>query len=87
MKKQWNAEVEGEQYTVEIELSLFLGKLTVTVNGESFPLAPKFLTCLFGRKERFMLGDKLALLVIKPFMRADIVVGGKYVGSGEDYTG
>lgn len=87
MKKQWQTEVEGEQFTVEIELSFFLGKLTVTVNGESFPLTPKFLTGLFGRKERFMLGDKLALLVIKPFMRADIVVGGKYVGSGEMYKG
>ena len=87
MKKQWNVTVEDEAYVVEIELSLFLGKLTVSVNGEAFPLTPKFLTCLFGRTERFMLGGKLALLVIKPFLRADIVVGGKYVGSGEMYTG
>ena len=87
MKKQWNVTVEGEAYTVEIDLSRFLGKLTVSVNGEAFPLTPKFLTCLFGRRERFMLGDKLALLVIKPFLRADIVVGGKYVSSGEMYTG
>lgn len=87
MKKQWNVTVEDEAYTVEIDLSWFLGKLTVSVNGEAFPLTPKFLTCLFGRRERFMLGDKLALLVIKPFLRADIVVGGKYVSSGEMYTG
>ena len=44
MKKQWNVTVEGEAYTVEIDLSLFLGKLTVSVNGEAFPLTPKFLT-------------------------------------------
>ncbi len=87
MKKQWNVTVDGEPYTVNIDLSGFLGRLTVTVNAEAFPLPPKFLTCLLGRKERLMLGEKLALLVIKPFMRADIVVGGKYVGSGEDYTG
>lgn len=87
MKKQWNVEVEGEQNTVEIDLSPILGKLTVTVNGESFVLPPKFLTCLFGRKERFMLSGKLAILVIRPFMKADIVVGGKYVESGEAYTG
>lgn len=87
MKKQWNPTVDGEPYTVEIDLAPISGKLTVTVNGDAFPLAPKFLTCLLGRTERFMLNDKLALLVIKPFMRADIVVGGKYVESGEDYTG
>lgn len=87
MTKQWNVTVDGEPYTVGIEMTPILGKLTVTINGESFPLPPKFLTCLFGRKERLMLGEKLALLVIKPLMRADIVVGGKYVESGEDYTG
>ena len=87
MKKQWNATVDGESYTVEMELSPILGNLTVTINGDAFPLTPKFLTCLFGRKERFMLGDKLALLVIKPLLEADIVVGGKYVGSGKDYIG
>ena len=87
MKKQWNVEVEGEQNAVEMELSPILGKLTVTVNGEAFVLPPKFLTCLLGRKERFMLSGKLAILVIKPFMKADIVVGGKYVESGEAYTG
>lgn len=87
MKKQWNVEVVGEPFTVEMVLTPIWGKLTVTVNGESFPLPPKFLTCFFGRKERLMLGEKLALLVIKPFMRADIVIGGKYVESGEDYTG
>ena len=87
MKKQWNVEVEGEQNAVEMELSPILGKLTVTVNGEAFVLPPKCLTCLFGRKERFMLSGKLAILVIKPFMKADIVVGGKYVESGEAYTG
>ena len=87
MKKQWNVTVDGEQYTVEIQLTPILGKLTVTINGDSFPLPPKFLTVLFGRKERLMLGEKLALLVIKPFMCADIVISGKYVESGEDYTG
>ena len=87
MKKQWNVEVEGEQNSVAISLSPILGKLTVTVNGDDFVLPPKFLTCLFGRKERFMLSGKLAFLVIKPFMKADIVVGGKYVESGEPYVG
>ena len=87
MKKQWNATVDGENYVVEMDLEGFLGKLTVTVNGDAFPLPPKFLTILFGRKERLMLGEKLALLVIKPFLRADIVIAGKYVESGKDYTG
>lgn len=87
MKKQWTVEVEGEQNEVQLTLTPILGKLTVTVNGENFVLPPKFLTCFFGRKERFMLSGKLAILEIKPFMKVDIVVGGKYVGSGETYTG
>ncbi len=87
MKKQWNVNIDGENFAVAIELTPILGKLTVTVGEDRFPLPPKLLTCFFGRKERLMLGEKLALLVIKPFMRADIVVGGKYVESGEDYTG
>lgn len=87
MKKHWNVEVEGEMNEVLLSLSPIFGKLTVTVNGEAFVLPPKFLTCFFGRKERFMLSGKLAILEIKPFMKADIVVGGKYIGSGEIYQG
>lgn len=87
MNKQWNVEIEGEQHLVAIECTPILGKLTVSIDDDVFPLAPKFLTCLFGRREQFLLGEKPALLIIKPFMKADIVVEGRYVESGEDYTG
>ena len=87
MTKKWNVTVDGEDYAVAIELESFFGSLTVTVNGDTFPLTPKFLTVFTGRKERLMLGDKLALLVIKPFDCVDLVVGGKYVSTSEDYTG
>ena len=79
MKKQWNVTVDGENYAVEIDLEGFLGKLTVTVNGDAFPLPPKFLTILFGRKERLMLGEKLALLVLKR-TKTNVGILGKLIG-------
>ncbi len=81
MTKQWQVTVEGEAHEVSIEATGFLGRLSVTIDGDTFLLPSKFLTVLLGRRERLMLSDKLVLLVIKPFMRVYLVVGGKYIDS------
>ncbi len=79
MKKEWNITQDGENYTVDIEYTLFLGKLTVCVNDAKYVLPSKFLTGLFGRKENFMLGDKFAILRIGAFGKASLqTAGGKY---------
>ncbi len=79
MKKEWNITQDGENYAIVVTYTLFLGKMTVSVNDSNFVLPNKFLTGLFGRKESFMLGDKLAILLIKPFGKAELTTaGGKY---------
>ena len=79
MTKEWNITQDGENYAVRVEYTLFLGKMTVSVGESTFTLPNKFLTGLFGRKESFMLGDKLAILRVKPFGAVELTTaGGKY---------
>lgn len=79
MKKEWNITQDEETYAVTVEYTLFLGNMKVSVNESTFVLPKKFLTGLFGRKESFMLGDKLAILRIKPFGKAELTTaGGKH---------
>ena len=75
--KLWNVSVDEEVYKVEVDLEGFSGKLTVRINNEAFELPPKPLTVLMGRRENFKLGDKLAILDIKPFGKVNIVVNGE----------
>lgn len=74
--KTWNVTVDEESYKVEVELDGFSGKLTVKINDEAFELPPKFLTVLTGRRENFKLGDKLAILDIKPFGKITVIANG-----------
>ncbi len=85
MKKEWTVSTEEGTLAVSVEYTLFLGKLTVTIGENTFPLPSKPLTVLLGRRESLMIDDKLAFLVIRPFGEADLVVGGKYLSTGEDY--
>ncbi len=79
MKKEWNIMQDGENYAVKVEYTLFLGKMTVSVGDSTFVLPNKFLTGLFGRKENFMLGEKLAIFRVKPFGAVELTTaGGKY---------
>ena len=79
MKKEWNITQDGESYAISLEYTLFLGKMKVSVNDSTFVLPNKFLTGLFGRKESFVLGEKLAILRVKPFGAVELTTaGGKY---------
>lgn len=75
--KHWNVSVDEESYKVEVELEGFSGKLSVKINGEVFELPPKLLTVVTGRRENFKLGDKLAILDIKPLCKITVVVNGE----------
>ena len=75
--KQWNITVDDESYKVEVELEGFSGKLSVKINDEEFLLPPKALTIVTGRRENFKLGDKLAILDIKPFGKITVIVNGE----------
>ena len=79
MKKDWNIAQDGENYVVSVEYTLFLGNMKVSVNDSTFVLPKRFLTGLFGRKESFMLGEKLAILRVKPLGKIELTTaGGKY---------
>ena len=73
MKQEWNLTQGGENYAVSVEYTLFLGKMKVSVGESTYILPNKFLSGLFGRKESFMLGEKLAILRIKPFGKAELI--------------
>ena len=75
--KTWNVTVDEKNYKVDVELEGFSGKLTVRINDEEFVLPPKLLTIITGRRENFKLGDKLAILDIKPFGKIAVIVGGE----------
>lgn len=78
-KKEWTVAQGDETYTITTEYTLFLGKMKVSVNDSTYVLPQKLLTGLLGRKESFMLGDKLAILRVKPFGRAELITaGGKF---------
>ena len=73
----WNITVDEESHKVEVALEGFSGKLVVKIDEDTFELPPKFLTIFFGRREHFKLGDKLAILHIKPFGQVTVSVDGK----------
>ena len=75
--KKWNIAVDSESYDVEVALEGFSGKLSVKINDEEFTLPPKALTIITGRRENFKLGDKLAILDIKPMGKITIIVNGE----------
>lgn len=85
MKKDWIVPTENGTLAVSATYTLWLGKLHVRVGTDDFILPPKFLTLLFGRRESFVVDDKLAFLVIRPFGEADLVIDGKYLSTGEAY--
>lgn len=79
MKREWTVTQGEETYAVTTEYTLFLGKMKVSVNDSTYVLPQKLLTGLFGRKESFMLGDKLAILRVKPLGGIELITaGGKY---------
>ena len=77
ISRKWDIVADGAMHTVEVELDSFSGKLEVKIDGDSFELPPKFLTFFTGRREQFTLGDKPAILKIKPFGRVTVISGGE----------
>ena len=77
VSRKWDIVADGAMHTVEIKLDSFSGKLEVTIDGDSFELPPKFMTFFSGRREQFTLGDKPAILKIKPFGIVTVIVGGE----------
>ena len=76
-KRYWCIPTEEGDLPISVAYNSFTGKTSVSIGEDTFPLPPKFLMGLFGRKENFKVDDKLALLMIRPFGGAVITVGGR----------
>lgn len=75
--RTWDIVADSAMHKVDIEFDSFSGKLSVTIDGDEFELPPKVLTFFTGRREQFTLGDKPAILKIKPFGKVSVIVGGQ----------
>ena len=56
--------VGGEKYALEIRTSVILGRVTVTINGES--LVMKSAPFWVKKCEPFKIGDKMFMLKVSP---------------------
>ena len=57
-------EIGKEKYSVEIKSSVILGRVRVTINGES--LVMKSMPLCVKKSEPFMIGDKMFMLKVSP---------------------
>ena len=77
--KEWNITQDGESHNIKVSYTLFLGKMSVTINDSEYTLPNRFLMGLFGRKENFVLGERLATLRVKPFGEIELITAkGKF---------
>ena len=62
--------VGDEKFSVEIKSSVILGRVTVTINGES--LVMKSAPFCVKKNEPFKLGEKLFLLKVSPLGKISV---------------
>lgn len=84
-RKKWIVQQDEESYEITVNYAGSGRRLSVCVNGETFKLPNVAFTGLRGRRENLKIGDRLGILVIKPFGFCDIVVGGRFYSSGKPY--
>lgn len=69
----WNIRTEGASHSVTYAFSRLRGKITVTIDGDSFDLPAGFLGIHPSRREIFRLGDEQAVLVVDGKGRASLL--------------
>ena len=62
--------VGDEKFSVEIKSSVLLGRVTVTINGES--LVMKSAPFCIKKSEPFKIGDKLFMLKVSPLGKISV---------------
>ena len=60
----WHMQVEEETHEVSYQFARMKGKITVTIDGDSFDLPAGFLGLSPQKREIFRLGDEQAVLVV-----------------------
>lgn len=79
IKQHWSIIEEEQTHMVAYTCRPLVGKMTVTIDGESFTLKSKFLFFGIARREAFRVGDTQALLAVGKSGRAQVLIKGKPV--------
>ena len=78
-QKTWSVTVDDTTHTVEYTFARLKGKITVTIDGESFDLPAGFLGLKVARREIFRLGDEQAVLSVNTKGNAELIFRGESV--------
>ena len=77
IKQHWTVVEDDVAHEIEYACRPISGKMAVTIDGETFGLASKFLWFGLARREVFRVGDTQALLVVGKSGRAQVLIKGK----------
>jgi hypothetical protein len=77
IKQHWTVMEDEVAHEIEYACRPILGKMAVTIDGETFGLSSKFLFFGLARREAFRVGDTQALLVVGKNGRAQVLIKGK----------
>ena len=78
-QKNWSVTVDDTTHTVEYTFARLKGKITVTIDGDSFDLPAGFLGLKVARREIFRLGDEQAILTVDKKGNAELIFRGESV--------
>ncbi len=78
-QKTWSVAVDDTTHTVAYTFARMKGRITVTIDGESFDLPAGFLGLKVARREIFRLGDEQAILAVNKKGEAELVFRGESV--------
>ena len=78
-QKSWSLTVDDTDHTVAYTFARLKGRITVTIDGESFDLPAGFLGLKVARREIFRLGDEQAILAVDKKGNAELIFRGKSV--------
>ena len=78
-QQAWDVILEDEKHEVTYEFLRSKGRMTVSIDGESFDIPCGWLGCKAARREPFRLGDEQAVLTVDKHGRATLIVDGEAV--------
>ena len=78
-QKNWSVIVDDISHTVNYTFARWKGRITVTIDGESFDLPAGFLGLKAARREIFRLGDEQAILAVDKKGEAELIFRGESV--------
>jgi len=73
VKQKWTVNIDGETHTVEYKCSVFTGKTTLTVDGDSFTVKGKPFGIGLVRNEMVIIGGTQAMLNVGKGGKAKLI--------------